>query len=367
MNKISDKLNLISEAFKSVLYEHDERFLEGMKNNNLAGDDIRKYRLWEWTQGVGLYGYWQMFESTGKIEYLELVEKYYADRFKEGLPSKNINTTAPMLTLAYYCHYKKNDVYLAECIEWAEWIMNDLPKTEEGGFQHITSDTLNDQELWDDTLFMTVLFLAKIGKMTENQDYIEEAKYQFLVHTKYLQDTKTGLWFHGWTFNGHHNFVNALWGRGNSWITIAIPELFEIIEVEASTRKFLLQTLKKQVEGLKKYQDESGMWNTLLDDSTSYLESSATAGIGYGILKACRLGLLDPEYGEVAHKAVAPIMERINSQGLVEDVSYGTAMGRENQQFYKDIPIEPMPYGQAMVMLFLIEAEKNKNRKVIVV
>ena len=38
-------------------------------------------------------------------------------------------------------------------------------KNKEGGFQHITSDTLNDQEIWDDTLVMSVLFLANYGSM----------------------------------------------------------------------------------------------------------------------------------------------------------------------------------------------------------
>lgn len=358
MNSISEKLSLISEAFKSVLYEHDERFLEGMKDNNLAGDDINKYRLWEWTQGVGLYGYWQMFENTGDDQYLDLIEAYYAERFEEGLPSKNINTCAPMLALAYYCDYKGNDLYMQECMEWAEWIMNDLPKTKEGGFQHITSDTLNDQELWDDTLFMTVLFLAKVGSMTGKQAYIDEAKYQFLLHAKYLADPKTGLWFHGWTFNGDHNFVDALWGRGNSWVTIAIPEFLDMIEVEASVKKFLVNIIERQVVSLEAHQDETGMWHTLIDDPSSYLEASATAGFGYGIMKACRLGLIEDKYMEVAEKALRPILERIDEQGLVQDVSYGTAMGRVNKQFYKDIPIEPMPYGQAMVLLFLIEADK---------
>ena len=31
-------------------------------------------------------------------------------------------------------------------------------------------------------------------------------------------------------------------------------------------------------------------------------------------------------------------------------------MGRISQDWYKEIPIHPMPYGQAMAMLFLIEA-----------
>lgn len=61
-----------------------------------------------------------------------------------------------------------------------------------------------------------VLPLAKIGKVLNRPHYVEEAKRQFLIHIKYLFDTKTGLFFHGWTFeDGGHNFAKALWGRGN--------------------------------------------------------------------------------------------------------------------------------------------------------
>ena len=94
----------------------------------------------------------------------------------------------------------------------------------------MTSDTLNDQELWDDTLFMTVLFLANMGRIEGNQAYIDEAQRQFLLHAKYLADPETGLWYHGWTFNGRHNFAEAFWGRGNCWDTIAIPEFIELLE-----------------------------------------------------------------------------------------------------------------------------------------
>lgn len=34
----------------------------------------------------------------------------------------------------------KDERWVAWCDEWAEWIMNDLPKTREGGFQHSKSD-----------------------------------------------------------------------------------------------------------------------------------------------------------------------------------------------------------------------------------
>lgn len=361
--RIKKDVAKLSEAFKKVLYEEDECFMKNMASKNLAGDDISKYRLWEWTQGVGLFGYWQLFLETEDPMYLNTIDKYYKERFEEGLPAKNINTTAPMLTLAYFVDYRLNQRYMDECLAWCEWIMNELPKTEEGGFQHITSDTLNDQELWDDTLFMTVLFLAKVGKMTGNAAYVEEAKYQFMLHIKYLSDKKTGLWYHGWTFGGNHNFVNAFWGRGNAWITMAIPEFIEVIGPEPSVHRYLVMALKRQIDSLVAYQTQEGMWTTLIDDPTSYPEASATAGIGYGILKSVRLGLVDASYGVAAIKALEPLMACIDHEGVVKQVSYGTAMGRDSLQFYKDIPLIPMPYGQAMTLLFLNESTKHIGRK----
>lgn len=360
---ISGKLDLLVESFQKVLYEDDETFLEGMKDKNLSGCDISRFRHWEWTQGVGLFGLWKLFETTGDKRYLDMLTKYYDASLENGLPTKNVNTTAPMLALSYLASYTGNEAYYGACLEWAGWLVAKLPKTKEGGFQHLTSDTLNDQELWDDTLFMAVLFLANMGRYENNTAWIEEAKYQFLIHIKYLADRKSGLWFHGWTFKGSHNFVEALWGRGNSWATAAIPEFLSIIGCEGSVRRFLVEALRRQAEALKLYQDEGGMWHTLVDDSTSYVEASATCGFGYGMLAAVRMGLIDGQYRECAMKALIPILELIDGDGILHQVSYGTAMGRYSRQFYKDIEIKTMPYGQAMAILFLLEVSKIINKE----
>ena len=354
-NIINDKLNRLVMSFQKVLYEEDDAFLSNMKMNNLAGDEIGKYQFWEWTQGIGLFGLWKLFDKTGEKKYLDMLMKYYNERIAAGLPAKNVNTCAPMLALSYIAEYTNHSSYLSLCDEWAEWIMKELPKTKEGGFQHITSDTVNEQELWDDTLVMTVLFLANYGRITKNTEYIEEAKYQFLIHTKYLIDKKTGLWFHGWSFCGNHNFSEALWGRGNCWVTIAIPELLNMVPCEESIRRYLVEVLKQQVEALEKYQGASGMWHTLIDDQDSYLETSATSGFSYGILRAVHLGYIEETYKECSYKSLDAILNNITEDGIVKHVSYGTAMGRESKQFYKDIEIKSMPYGQALAILFLLE------------
>ena len=355
LEEVDGKLEKAMEAFTPILYETDDAFLKNMESHNLAGDDVSKYRYWEWPQGVGLYGLWKMFCYQKKDSYLETLKKYYDRQIEIGFPSLNVNTAAPYLAMSFLAEYTGEEKYMEPCVQAARRIMESFPRTQEGGFQHITSDSVNFQELWDDTLYMTVLFLANMGRILKDEAMAQEAQYQFLLHEKYLSDKVSGLWYHGWTFLEKHNFAGAFWGRGNCWITMAIPEFLSISDCGGPVRKYLTAALNRQIESLKKYQSENGMWHTLVDDESSYLEASATCGFAYGILKAVKDGLTDPSYLEVAEKALRPVMDCISPEGVVKQVSYGTPMGRTSKDFYKEIALKPMPYGQALAMLFLME------------
>lgn len=119
--------------------------------------------------------------------------------------------------------------------------------------------------------------------------------------------------------------------------------------------QFLVSTLQSQIDALLKYQDKSGLWHTLLDDPTSYLEASSSAGFAYGILKALRLRLITgTKYVDAVHKAIAGVFSCISNKGELERTSFGTPVFKELQD-YKDIPITPMPYGQALGLLALTE------------
>ncbi|KAJ5718652.1 hypothetical protein N7488_004298 [Penicillium malachiteum] len=343
---IDNLVNIKDETGKFLLYLEDGRVI-----------DTKSWAGWEWTHGIGLYGVWQYYEMTGDERLLKIIEDWFADRFAEGGTTKNINTMAVFLTLAYVYEKTGNVTYLPWLDAWAEWAMYELPRTRYGGMQHITYNSENYQQLWDDTLMMTVMPLAKIGKILNRPEYIAEAKKQFLLHIKYLFDTKTGLFFHGWTFeNGGSNFADARWARGNSWVTIVIPEIIELLELDPTDpiRLHLIETLDAQCDALQKFQSESGAWHTLLDHPDSYLEASATAGFAYGILKATRKRYIGPQYREVADKAIQSVIKYIDEKGELQNTSFGTGMG-DCLQFYKDIPLTSMPYGQAMAIMALGE------------
>lgn len=319
---------------------------------------IVDFEKWEWTQGVGLYTLWQYYKASGDKSAKEKIEKWFDRRFAEGLPEKNVNTMCPMLTLACLYEETKNEKYLPYLNEWADFALRGMTRTTEGGIQHKCTGCENKEQLWDDTLYMTVMFMAKYGAIFGKKEFIEESEYQFLLHIKYLTDRNSGLWYHGWSFARGDHFAGALWARGNSWITACVPDYLEIVEVSPAAKRIIVGAYKRQVETLAELQAESGLWHTLLNDETSYEESSASANFAYGIMKGIRLGLIDNKYERYAYKAIDALYGCVDENGTVDKCSYGTGMG-DTFEFYKEIPICPMPYGQTLTILAFMEYIKN--------
>ncbi|TGG93493.1 glycoside hydrolase family 105 protein [Natronospirillum operosum] len=346
---IDNLINIKDETGEFLLHLDDGRVI-----------DTKGWAGWEWTHGIGLYGMYQFARQTNDESVMEIVDQWFRDRFRERQATKNVNTVCPFLTLAYRYEDTRDPSLLPYLETWADWVMHDMPRTRCGGLQHVVYNSENKEQMWDDTLMMSVMPLAKIGRLLNRPDYVEEAKFQFLQHTQYLMDTETGLWFHGWTFAGNHNFANALWARGNSWVTIAIPDFLEVTglpETDAVYRQ-LTGVLNRQIEALVACQSDSGLWPTLLNDPDSYAEASASAGFAYGMLKAIRQRLISQEYFAPAEKAIQGVFKQIDPTGELKHVSFGTAMG-EDLDYYRNIPLTSMPYGQAMAILSLTEYRRS--------
>ena len=252
---------------------------------------------------------------------------------------------------------KKNILSLIK--EWADWIMKDggLIRTGDGCFQHMITKNPNRAEILIDTLFMTVLFLARAGVILDRKDCIDEANYQFLQHIKYLLNKQEGLFYHGFNFDRNNNYGEIMWGRGNCWYTVAIMDYLEMVPVDEGLKRHFVTVYENQVNALMKYADsETGLWHTIINDPDSYIEISASSGFLCGIMHGIRKGYLDREkYGTAIDKALSHLPEYIGEDGEVKNVSYGTPIG-ENAEFYKDIICCPMTYGQALTIMALQEA-----------
>ncbi|MGF6906131.1 glycoside hydrolase family 88/105 protein [Fusobacterium sp. PH5-44] len=361
---ILDKLDLVVNKLMHLDGPSNEKELaEGGEAIGFFKRDFGIHE-WDWPQGVGLYGLLKIMKAQNNDEYKEFLHKWFANNIKEGLPSKNINTTTPLLTLVELNDDFKNPEFEKLCIDWANWLVHCIPRTREGGFQHVTSANgdrhgvrLNESEMWIDTIFMTLLFLNKMGQRYKNQEWIDVTIKQVLMHIKYLYDKQSGLFYHGWSFNRNDNFGGIFWCRGNSWFTLGILDYVTMFKgsMNAGLKDFILDTYKSQVWKLKKLQSKSGLWHTVLDDPSSYEETSGSAAIVAGILKGIRYGILEDSYLECAARGIKGILVNIGKDGTVLNVSGGTGMGYDVNH-YKNILIAPMAYGQSLTILALAEA-----------
>lgn len=290
---IQKKLDLVIQKLMHLgAPENEDTLKEGGEAIGFFSRDFG-IKEWDWPQGIGLYGLLKIAKIQDSEEYRTFLHDWFKENIAQGLPSRNINTTTPLLTLCELNEIYHDPEFEALCLDWAKWLMECIPRTREGGFQHVTSANgdrqgvrLNESEMWIDTLFMTVLFLNRMGQKYGKQEWIDESIKQVLMHIKYLYDTHTGLFFHGWSFNRMDNFGGVFWCRGNSWFT---------------------------------------------------------------------LGILDDSYLPCAKKAIRAILKNIDTDGTVLKVSGGTGMGYDRDH-YKNILIAPMAYGQSLTILALVEA-----------
>ncbi|WP_228745388.1 glycoside hydrolase family 105 protein [Paenibacillus sp. S150] len=358
--EIIGKLNRVTDKLLQLERPDNEAELQNLgEDAGRRGYFARDFGMeeWDWPQGVGLYGLQKLDRHFGDGRYLAYARPWMARQLEKGLPGRNINTTAPLLSLM--------ELEEAEelSLEWANWLMHGLPRTPEQGYQHVTTGagkhevSLHENEIWIDTLFMAVLFTAKMGVKYDNSAWRQTSLHQLLLHIKYLYDKKTGLFFHGWHFGGRHNFSEAFWCRGNGWFTLGLPEYLELMHpyLDSGVFTYLQQILHAQAEALLACQSADGLWHTLLDDPDSYTETSGSAAIAGGILHGVRSGLLPEAWAESALRAIQAVLDRINDEGTVLGVSGGTPIGAAKED-YKGILIAPMAYGQAMALAALSEA-----------
>ncbi|MNC55419.1 Unsaturated rhamnogalacturonyl hydrolase YesR [compost metagenome] len=147
----------------------------------------------------------------------------------------------------------------------------------------------------------------------------------------------------------------ARWTRANAWIAVGTPMILKetggIVPEEAD----IVRRYKRMMQGLLAYQQENGLWNTVMDRADFYPETSGSAGIAAGLLKAWRMGLLGDEVLEPTRRALQGVLANIGEDGTVLSVSGGTPV-MPTVEAYNEIPCFPTLYGQGLTLILLAEA-----------
>jgi unsaturated rhamnogalacturonyl hydrolase len=320
-----------------------------------TGDWGMDIHHWDWVPGVGVIAMMSYYENTHDQEVLDyLVMWAHANRPTEQ-QANVINAMAPFAIFPTLYEYTHDPLFLEDSLRVGQWMLAEAPRTREGALQHTVTENVSFlEQVWADTIFMGVLFLARLARVTGERSYAIEAINQVELHLELLEDTDTGVLFHGWNCNTQDHMSAARWARANAWIAVATPMIIQELEGITVLSEKAIERYQRMMHGLIHLQQEDGLWATVLDHPEFYSETSGSAGIACGILKAIRLGLIDFSCQNSAIRALESIIIKIRPNGEVIGVSGGTPV-MPTIETYNEIPCHPTLYGQGLVLMLLSE------------
>jgi unsaturated rhamnogalacturonyl hydrolase len=308
---------------------------------------------WDWSAGVAFYGVSKAHEATGKESYLEPLIRWVDEQLEEGIPKLTVNAVSIGHTLIHLYKVTQDEKYLKTAVVMAEYLRNDAPRFADGIFQHTVSQNFSfPEQAWVDTMFMAGYFLVRMGTLLHNNDYLEDGLLQYHGHERFLQDLDSNLYYHGWDHIAQNNMSAVFWARGNSWAAYTMSMALRDVEVTHPSYMKIYDSLRDQLSTLVRLQSDGGCWHTVLNDDSSYTETSGSAGIAAALIRYNEV-IGSPLYNPYVQKAVAGILGNIMENGSVAKVSAGTAV-MKNAEGYKGVPNQRVQgWGQGLTLVFL--------------
>lgn len=330
--------------------EFDEKEIEEVIDK-IVKRTMKMDLTWDWPCGVAYYGIADAYEKTGKEEYLKLLKDRVDELIELGLPSVwTVNACAMGHCLITLYKATGEQKYWDIVMSKINYIRNDALRFGDNVLQHTVSAN-NDfpEQCWADTLFMAAFFLLRVGVELEDEDIIEDALNQYYWHIKYLQDSATGLYYHGYNNINKDHMSGFYWGRANAWAAFTMSQVGGILPKCYLYPKYMdvAGSLNEQLAALKLVQTENGLWRTILDDEGSYEEISASAGIA-----AAMVTRGNPLHSKYINKAIKGMLANISEDGRVLNVSGGTAV-MNDRDGYRNISRDWIQgWGQGLALAF---------------
>ena len=243
-------------------------------------------------------------------------------------------------------------------LRWQNILRNDAVRFADGIFQHtVNSETYHfPEQAWVDTMMMAGYFLVRMGELLKNDAYMEDGLKQYHGHENLLQHPTTNLYYHGWDNIAQNHMSSIFWARGNAWAALTMAKALPLIAVQHPSFMIIEGSVRDQLSALVRLQADNGLWHTVLDDDTSYCETSGSAGIAAALFSYGTL------YNKFIQKSIDGILGQIGEDGSVHHVSAGTAV-MNNIDGYREVSHKRVQgWGQGLALAFLAELLQSRKR-----
>lgn len=350
IRKVADHI-IETTTFQFVNTKTNEKFASTKgKDTSVNVKAESKFNKWQYVNGVLTVGMLRTSALLNDKKYMEYSKKnfnfifdnldYFKRQFDAGTTTVEYrpvfrigslddcgSMSAGLLDL--YAFDKRED-YMEYLNRVGDYIINKQVKFPDGT---LARNGPRKMTLWADDLYMSVPFLARMGKLTGNRKYTDFAIQQVENFNRYIYDSAAGLYHHVFYNDQNMNGV-AHWGRCNGWVAVAQAELLANLPLDHPKRDMLIKLLLRQIAGFSRYQDQNGMWHQILDKPDSYLESSVTAMFVYTVAKAVNEGWISKRYITIAQNGWDALSKKITADGQIPDICIGTSVEEDIRYYY---------------------------------
>ena len=143
---------------------------------------------------------------------------------------------------------------------------------------------------------------------------------------------ETGLYFHGY-YADRAEPAPFQWGRANGWITWAMSEVLMLMPKKHKAYKKIMKIYRSHLTALVKYQEENGIWHQILNDPSTYEETSCTAMYTLSMARGLNNGWLNDSFRKNALSGWNAVANKIGDDGTVSGICRGTGIGT-SVEFY---------------------------------
>jgi len=225
-----------------------------------------------------------------------------------------------------------------------------------------SGEPAGDEFLWDDDEYMGLTLLARTSVLFSQKEYAQKVGKMQLSYAQRLSDTDNVLW-HGFNVKDSHHSC-CKWGRGNGWVMMShVESLIALDHFQDPNFAAVLDLFQKHSQGLLKLQSDDGRWHQVLNDSSTFLETSATAMYLWSFAEGVMRGWLSRDvYGPAIEKAWNGMLKAIQSTGTVTGITEGTGIGTSAEWYnQRSIDYTKSSPGLGSVFKAIVAYDKFKS------
>ena len=340
-----------------------------------------KYNNWHYTNGVTNIAMLELADKTGRKDYeryvvrnmdfvfnegnLAFFRRQYDKALKDGgwyavrklswhmiFRGKRLDDNGPMGASLIDLQMRHPDKAFLDYINTTdEHLRKAEPRLADGTIARLWPHV---NTIWADDAFMAVSFLSRMGQLTGDNAYFDDAARQIISYDKHLWCPEKRIYYHCWhTDNGEHGVAH--WSRANGWMFMAQADLLARMPESHPLRRQVMEIFRKQASGVARYQGKNGLWHQLLDKEDSFEELTGTAMFVFGIARGVKMGWLHPDFIYVAEQGLKGMMTKISREGDVTAICTGTGIMPSTVYYYNRPQLTNDPMGEGPVLRALVE------------